>query len=432
MEKNMEKKMNKKIKKNGGAIPHNERCASNREYNDGSCLSLDELKAIAITYNNAIKKNKIKGNEIQISDSKKNLIIDINERFKKCNGDQLCWLKQEVIEKTNDFEIEDFFRPDGTDGKTEWLSDLNIDEVMAQEEKKFNDFLFLGSVPIDFYEINYNKIKDINFDDILKNGNIKKNEMIRKYNIKQLYYENILLFNDISKFLGWKKFYDLKNFKKDIQNYSLDKLKKILNDFDKQFVAPKYSDGFINTVKNQYPNLTNDLTNKIMNILNKEYPIKKIGIVPNLDEHWKGGSHWIALYANLETGDIYYYDSYGYRPNARMRKYVKLIAEWKYKKDTGKILNIPEEEYMKGDDKEKNEIEKNYDIRYSQIRNQYKGSECGVYSMNFIIRLLNGTKFDEISTTQLPDDMVNRCREIYFNNQKIVDGKIKGNGYICE
>lgn len=74
---------------------------------------------------------------------------------------------------------------------------------------------------------------------------------------------------------------------------------------------------------------------------------------------------------------------------------------------------------MKGDAKPRNEIETKYDIRYSEIRNQYKNSECGVYSMNFIIRLLHGTKFNNIIEQEVPDDTINKCREIYFHNQDI-------------
>ena len=428
----MEKKrIQKNKKKNGGALDHNKRCASNREYEDGSCLSLNELKAIAIAYNNALSDKKFKGEDkIDLYDNitKKDLIIEIDKIFKKCNGDQLCWLKQKIIDQDEDFIIEDFFRPYGTENKNDWLSDLNIDLVMEQEERKFEDFFYLGSVPIDFYEINYQDIAKINFDDIMKKGNVKKNIMMRKYNIKQLYYDNILLFNEINKFLGKKKFYNFINFKKDIKKYTEGELNKLMKEFNEQFNKSKYDDGLIKLVKNDYPNFPNDLTNNILNILNKEYPIKKIGMIPNLDEHWKGGSHWIGLYANLENGDIYYYDSYGYRPNKRMRSYIKLIAEWKYKKDTGKTVNIKEEDYMKGANGEKNEIEQKYDIRYSEIRNQFGGSECGVYSMNFIIRLLNGTKFDDIVRERLPDEMVNTCREIYFHNQDIVTDKMKGRG----
>ena len=37
---------------------------------------------------------------------------------------------------------------------------------------------------------------------------------------------------------------------------------------------------------------------------------KKIGMVINLDEHWKRGSHWVGLYANIDKSQIYFFDSY--------------------------------------------------------------------------------------------------------------------------
>ena len=185
---------------------------------------------------------------------------------------------------------------------------------------------------------------------------------------------------------------------------------------EKKFNSQNYPIEFINLINKQYPNLAVDFINQINEIKNKKYPIKKIGIVPNLDEHWKGGSHWVSLFINLETGQIYFFDSYGYRPDKRIRSFLKIIAEWKYKKDTGKTLNFDADNYMKGSSKEKNEIEKKYDIRYSEIRNQYKNSECGVYSMNFIIRLVSGQTFDHITQNITKDDKMNECRGVYFRN----------------
>jgi len=189
--------------------------------------------------------------------------------------------------------------------------------------------------------------------------------------------------------------------------------------------------------KQQNNSISNDKIKKIIydhivNIKNKKYPITKIGIVPNLDEHWQSGSHWVAFYADLVKGDIYFFDSYGYRPEPRIRGLAKRIAEWKYKKDSGKKLDINVEDYMTEGNKNLNEIEKKYDIRYSTIRNQYKNSECGVYSMNFIIRLLNGSKFNDIIKEKLDDDVVNQCREIYFNNQKIIADNSKENFIVNE
>ena len=438
--------MSKEKKLKGGALSHNMRCAANLEYIEGSCLSTDELKALAVTYNNAIKNNKIKGNEIKLVNSKEFMIEELNSRFKKCKGEQLCWLKQDFLENTKDFDPDDFFRPYGTDNSRDWLSDANIDQAMDQMEKKFSDYLFLGGVPIDFYEINYQNIAKINFNKIMKDGEDDKNKKMFEYNLKKFYYKNILLIQEINKFNKKENktpFYDFFNFLNDIKSNN-NELRNLIENFDNQFNDKNYDPGFVNFVRSEFKNLSKDFTDAIIDIKNKKYPIKIIGLIPNLDEHWKGGSHWVSFFANLETGQIYYYDSYGYRPNKRIRAYVKLIAEWKYNEDTGKKLDIDPEDYMKGDAKPRNEIETKYDIRYSEIRNQYKNSECGVYSMNFIIRLLHGTKFNNIIEQEVPDDTINKCREIYFHNQDINsenfaledDGKKikikKTRSYICE
>jgi len=432
--------MDKKIK--GGSLDHNLRCSANLEHIEGSCLNIDELKALSVIYNNSVKNKKVQGEEIKLVHNKEFLLKELDKRFKSCNGEQLCWLKQDFVAKTKDFDPDDFFRPYGTDGKRDWLSDLNIDQVMHQMEKKFPDYFFLGAVPIDFYEINFEGIAKINFDKIMIEGHADKNEMMREYNLKKFYYKNILLIQELYKIHGKNNFIHFETFFKDVEKNNID-FKKIIKEFEKKFNTNNFPVEFINIVKKSYNNLL-DFDTEINNIKNKVYPIKILGMVPNLDEHWKGGSHWVALFFNLETGQMYFYDSYGYRPEKRLRAYVKIIAEWKYKKDTGKALNIDVEDYMKGDDKPRNEIEKKYDIRYSEIRNQYKNSECGVYSMNFIVRLLHGTKFNNIVSSSVPDDTINKCREVYFNNQDIDsekfniidDGKKlkikRGTGYICE
>ena len=36
------------------------------------------------------------------------------------------------------------------ENKNEWLNTLDIEAVMKQYEKKYNNFIFIGPVPIDF------------------------------------------------------------------------------------------------------------------------------------------------------------------------------------------------------------------------------------------------------------------------------------------
>ena len=56
------------------------------------------------------------------------------------------------------------------------------------------------------------------------------------------------------------------------------------------------------------------------------------------------------------------------------------------------------------------------DVRFNKIQHQFKNTECGVYSMNFIIRLLNGETFDDIVNNITKDDEMNACRKEYFRN----------------
>ena len=58
----------------------------------------------------------------------------------------------------------------------------------------------------------------------------------------------------------------------------------------------------------------------------------------------------------------------------------------------------------------------NFDIRYNKVQHQFKNTECGVYSINFIVRLVGGETFDEITHNILKDDFMNKCSNTYFRN----------------
>ena len=59
------------------------------------------------------------------------------------------------------------------------------------------------------------------------------------------------------------------------------------------------------------------------------------------------------------------------------------------------------------------------DNRYNKTQHQKGNSECGVYSINFILRLLKGKSFDYITQKRLKDDKINKCRSVYFGNSKL-------------
>jgi hypothetical protein len=122
----------------------------------------------------------------------------------------------------------------------------------------------------------------------------------------------------------------------------------------------------------------------------------KLGIVFNLDEHFKGGSHWVAGYTDLNKNQVYFFDSYGVEPEQRIRTFLRRCTG---ECDFTKV--------KKGGSNKS-------DIQHNKIRHQQKGSECGVYSINFILRLLKGETFDEITNNITLDEEVNKCRKVYF------------------
>lgn len=121
----------------------------------------------------------------------------------------------------------------------------------------------------------------------------------------------------------------------------------------------------------------------------------KLGIVFNLDKHNQSGSHWVALYGQLpagdkQTGELYYWDSYGIRPEREIVDLMKKLQ--KQSKDMGR----------------------NMSIKMNNIRHQYKNSECGVYCIYFLTSLLEGKTFREIVTNIINDDKMNAKRGEFF------------------
>jgi hypothetical protein len=193
-----------------------------------------------------------------------------------------------------------------------------------------------------------------------------------------------------------------------------------INDITTQYEA-KYNDfKFLGAVPYNFEDLDQlGINNLNFNDLIQNN-INKIGMVINFDEHWQNGSHWVGLYADLQNDKIYYFDSYGSKPKKRIADFVGKIARWCYfKHKVGEQNNLSnnintdtDTKFMTGG--KKNKYEQIMNIAYNQNRHQFKSSECGVYSVNFILRLLKGETFDSITNNITTDDAVNECRKTYF------------------
>lgn len=273
------------------------KCAPHLEFENGSCIPLDLLIEMAYAYNTYHKDNKSSQIELDSrldalypDDYKKYLLYEFKKRFK---GDQKDWINSKYLELMSE-EAKDslenkVFRPDGPQGRFDWLSTIDINKVLYQYEEKYPDFKFLGAVPLDFMDLDYLPFKTLD-----------------------------------------------------------------LNDLEAE-------------------------------------KIKRIGVIFNTDKSHQKGKHWISLFCDFNKSQIYFSDSVGTRAPKEVIDFMQIL-----------------EEHIKS---KKNS---NVDIRHNKTQHQKGNSECGVYSINFILRLLKGKSFDHITQKRLTDNQVNKCRIKYF------------------
>jgi hypothetical protein len=123
----------------------------------------------------------------------------------------------------------------------------------------------------------------------------------------------------------------------------------------------------------------------------------KLGIIFNLDKHSEPGSHWVSLFADFDINKVYYFDSYGFNEPSEVTTLINRF------KQQGKELN------------------RNITSYTNNIRHQFKGSECGVYSMHFIIKLLENNKYEDIVKSIIKDDAMQKNRYKYYINKEQFD-----------
>jgi hypothetical protein len=117
--------------------------------------------------------------------------------------------------------------------------------------------------------------------------------------------------------------------------------------------------------------------------------IRGIGIIFNLDPHYKGGSHWVGLYINLKSKAkpiVSYFDSYGYKTPPLI---ARLMRSFK--------IQTPQCE-----------------LGYNARRSQYSNTECGMYSMFFIVCMIQGISFKDFCKVSTKDETMLELRKIFF------------------
>jgi hypothetical protein len=217
----------------------------------------------------------------------------------------------QLKEKIDEYIFAPDMPPEWKKNKNEWLSNLDIDEVMEQYEKTYPNFKFIGPTPIDF-------------DTRLPEKGEK---------------------------CVWEE----------LCTISVEKLLKEGKD--------------------------------------------KIGVTFNLDKHNQSGSHWVSLFVDLKDRFIFYYDSAGNDIPVEIDRLRKRLM--KQAKELKNKMNL--------------KFYKNYPVEH-----QYGNTECGMYSLFFIITMLTGVVEEDTKLSlakkiklfkggKIPDDYIEQYRNVYFN-----------------
>ncbi len=267
------------------------------EVKEYTCYTDGDLQKLRNMWNARHPDKKITTN-----DSKEIWQMLKNYYAKVCNKES-CWVRQMTKGTKMEKELLQSFSPvepiEWKKNPNEWLSSIDIIQVMNQYEKTYKCFDFLGPSPID-------------------------------YDTHQLYGECV-----------WEE----------LCHFSLaDQIKKGKN---------------------------------------------KIGVIFNTDPHDKDGEHWISLFINIKKGIIFFFDSAGDKAPSQVMKFVKMVTE------QGKKLEEP--------------IDFKFDENYP-VEHQYKNTECGVYSIYFIIHMLEDKITGHyLKTHVLKDKYMEQFRKIYYN-----------------
>lgn len=120
----------------------------------------------------------------------------------------------------------------------------------------------------------------------------------------------------------------------------------------------------------------------------------KIGIIFNTDPHDEAGEHWVSLFIDMPQRTIVYFDSGG----SAIPKEISVFVD-----------KIQKQLISSGNDK--------YTFIINKKQHQKKNTECGMYSLYFIIQMLrtgNYRQFTEAKKT-ITDEEMEELRETYFN-----------------
>ena len=174
-----------------------------------------------------------------------------------------------------------------------------------------------------------------------------------------------------------------------------------------EFIGPTFIDfaSYDETTDGQC--VEKDLCNFDLNAYIKKGKTK-IGIIFNLDKHDQSGSHWVSMFVDIEQRFIFYFNSTGEKIPKEIMQLVNKITE-----QSNTIFT------------------KGFKTHYNNLEHQRENTECGMYSLFFIISLLTGSiggdnshllqnetdKVNFFTKKRIPDNDMENLRIKYFINK---------------
>lgn len=175
-------------------------------------------------------------------------------------------------------------------------------------------------------------------------------------------------------------------------------IKRVMKQYEKKY--PSFL--FMGPVPSDCPSeITCSLSGIEVEVLINRLGKTKLGVIYNLDKHDDPGSHWVATYFDFKKGIILYFDSVGLPPPKLIMNFLK------------KMKKSCEDYYINNLD-----IKKNIDIYVNTTRFQFGDSECGIFSMHFIISNLKGDNIHKMEKSEINDRIMNKLRKKYYRPNK--------------
>jgi hypothetical protein len=158
-----------------------------------------------------------------------------------------------------------------------------------------------------------------------------------------------------------------------------------INSIMKGYTKYDNSFGFLGTFPSDFCNFIN-LKKELQNYIADS----KLGLVLNLDTSKGQGYHWVSVFIDINTKTVEYFNSLGKKPKETKKCIKKLIEELNKIYDT------------------------KFKFKYNTFVHQKGDSECGVYSVYFLISRLLGYSFEDITENIKNDQIMGKFRNFIF------------------